>query len=167
MADPGTYHVEVSRQGAVSTNSISISAVEASGDHNYVVEHTILVEGIQDVSSVDGLNPFQRMAAISYFDGLGRALQTVSAQASPAMADMIVPMVYDRFGRDSIQYLPYAASGVSGAFRAGCRCPAGGFLFQPSFCRGFRSQSLGGKGAGGLSLGKADGAGGAGGDLAT
>ncbi len=132
-AEAGTYHVAVSQQGAtISTNAIGIyQAVEASDDQNYIAEHTILQEGVKDAAEVAGLNAFQKATGISYFDGLGRPLQTINAQASPAMADLVVPVVYDRFGRDSIQYLPYAASGVSGAFRAGAVAGQGDFYSKP------------------------------------
>ncbi|QEH42708.1 DUF6443 domain-containing protein [Chitinophaga sp. XS-30] len=42
-----------------------------------------------------------------YFDGLGRPLQTVSKGISPAGRDLVAPVVYDAFGREQFQYLPY------------------------------------------------------------
>ncbi len=53
-----------------------------------------------------------------YFDGLGRPLQTVDKQASPAKKDIVTPHVYDAFGREAWQFLPYAsASATDGAFK--------------------------------------------------
>jgi hypothetical protein len=60
-----------------------------------------------------------------YFDGLGRALQTVvkngslvTNPADPANSstatDLVSPVVYDAFGREQFKYLPYAASGNDG-----------------------------------------------------
>jgi RHS repeat-associated protein len=42
-----------------------------------------------------------------YIDGLGRLLQTVDRQGSPAGRDIIVPELYDAFGRERCIYLPY------------------------------------------------------------
>ncbi|MBN2663978.1 MAG: RHS repeat protein, partial [Bacteroidales bacterium] len=42
-----------------------------------------------------------------YFDGLGRPVQTVQSKASPTGADIIQPIVYDDFGRQTHSYLPY------------------------------------------------------------
>ncbi|GAA3934301.1 hypothetical protein GO495_29785 [Chitinophaga oryziterrae] len=42
-----------------------------------------------------------------YFDGLGSPLQTVDKGLSPAGRDMVVPVIYDAFGREAYKYLPY------------------------------------------------------------
>lgn len=42
-----------------------------------------------------------------YFDGLGRPLQTVQKGVSEKGRDIVVPYVFDEFGRDQFQYLPY------------------------------------------------------------
>ncbi len=53
-----------------------------------------------------------------YLDGLGRPIQTVVRGGSgSASQDLVQPAEYDQFGRQVKQYLPYAASGASGAYR--------------------------------------------------
>jgi len=42
-----------------------------------------------------------------YFDGLGRPLQTVSKAVTPGAKDLVVPVVYDAYGRELYKYLPY------------------------------------------------------------
>ncbi|MBV7532220.1 DUF6443 domain-containing protein [Chitinophaga sp. sic0106] len=42
-----------------------------------------------------------------YFDGLGRLLQTVIKGASGNNRDIVAPIIYDEFGRESYRYLPY------------------------------------------------------------
>ncbi|MDP9080017.1 MAG: RHS repeat-associated core domain-containing protein [Bacteroidota bacterium] len=55
---------------------------------------------------------------IAYFDGLGRPIQTVQRQASPAGKDMVQPVGYDVFGREFKKYLPYAhATATDGSFK--------------------------------------------------
>ncbi|WP_343898901.1 DUF6443 domain-containing protein, partial [Chitinophaga japonensis] len=46
--------------------------------------------------------------ATQYFDGLGRPLQTVSKAITPGGKDLVAPVVYDAYGREQYQYLPYA-----------------------------------------------------------
>jgi RHS repeat-associated protein len=50
----------------------------------------------------------------SYFDGLGRPLQTVVKKGSLITggdsADMVSAVVYDEFGREQLKYLPFAAN---------------------------------------------------------
>ncbi|WP_440647558.1 DUF6443 domain-containing protein, partial [Chitinophaga sp. 22620] len=53
-----------------------------------------------------------------YVDGLGRPLQTVTKGGSPAKKDIVVPVVYDSFGREQYQYLPYVSTAGDGAFKA-------------------------------------------------
>ena len=48
-----------------------------------------------------------------YVDGLGRPLQTVVKQISPGLHDLVTPMVYDEFGRETFKYLPYVQSSVN------------------------------------------------------
>lgn len=42
-----------------------------------------------------------------YFDGLGRPLQTVRKGVSNSGKDIVTPVVYDAFGRETYKYLPY------------------------------------------------------------
>lgn len=52
----------------------------------------------------------------SYFDGLARLLQTVKKEASLAngRADLVTPVIYDAFGRETYRYAPFAANGTGG-----------------------------------------------------
>jgi len=44
---------------------------------------------------------------VTYFDGLGRPIQQIANQQSASGKDIVVPIVYDGFGRQEIEYLPY------------------------------------------------------------
>lgn len=53
-----------------------------------------------------------------YVDGLGRPLQTVSKGIGGSGKDIVAPVVYDAFGREQLNYLPYADQGTAnGLFR--------------------------------------------------
>jgi RHS repeat-associated protein len=73
---------------------------------NYIVEHTVLKKG-QTLGSLAGLTAAELAEKITYFDGLGRPVQQVSTQASPARKDLVQPIAYDAFGREGKKYLPY------------------------------------------------------------
>ncbi|SHL80006.1 DUF6443 domain-containing protein [Chryseobacterium polytrichastri] len=48
--------------------------------------------------------------SITYFDGLGRAKQIVNVKASPTGKDLVSPITYDGFGRQTKNILPVPAS---------------------------------------------------------
>jgi RHS repeat-associated protein len=55
----------------------------------------------------------------SYFDGLGRQVQTVIRQgsletASGTLTDLVIPIVYDEMGREQLKFLPFVANMSSG-----------------------------------------------------
>jgi RHS repeat-associated protein len=56
-------------------------------------------------------------STIVYYDGLGRPLQTVNYKASPTGRDVVVPVAYDNFGRETIKYLPYTSTESNGNFK--------------------------------------------------
>ena len=53
-----------------------------------------------------------------YMDGLGRPLQVVTKAASPAGKDLVAPVIYDAYGRESMNYLPYVSTTSDGSFQA-------------------------------------------------
>jgi RHS repeat-associated protein len=55
--------------------------------------------------------------ATQYLDGLGRPLQTVAWQVTPSGKDVVSPVVYDAYGRETYNYLPYPATGNDGNFK--------------------------------------------------
>ncbi|WP_410505537.1 DUF6443 domain-containing protein [Mucilaginibacter sp. E4BP6] len=55
---------------------------------------------------------------IQYLDGLGRPIQTVGVKASPLGNDIVQPVAYDQYGRETTKYLPYVTPGTNnGAYR--------------------------------------------------
>jgi len=48
--------------------------------------------------------------SVTYFDGLGRPMQTIQNKASAKGYDVVQPVVYDQYGREVMKYLPYAES---------------------------------------------------------
>lgn len=74
--------------------SVHLSA-QASNTENYILEKTCF-----DADCV------KRAETINYFDGLGRAKQTVNVKVSPSEKDVVKHYEYDAFGRQVKNYLP-------------------------------------------------------------
>ncbi|SDD44111.1 DUF6443 domain-containing protein [Niabella drilacis] len=78
-------------------------------------------KSVQDVSQVT-----------QYFDGLGRPDQTVVKQGSlntstSAYKDLVTPVEYDAFGRESKKYLPYASTDVAGTYKSSAVADQGSY----------------------------------------
>ena len=53
-----------------------------------------------------------------YMDGQGRLAQTVSKQASPGGNDLVAYKQFDRYGRETVQPLPYISFTTDGSFKS-------------------------------------------------
>jgi RHS repeat-associated protein len=57
----------------------------------------------------------------SYFDGLGRPVQTVVKQGSmvtgSSPTDYVSPLVYDNLGRQTLKFIPFASAATNGSFK--------------------------------------------------
>lgn len=108
---PGTYTVTVTKTGATS-NAIpfTLNGALHGLNMNYVVTNQVLVPNITDGASVMHLAAEKVTQSITYFDGLGRPMQSVVTQGSPLKGDMVTPVKYDGFGRQVRDYLPYVTT---------------------------------------------------------
>lgn len=93
---------------------ISICALLASGiyyaqtnSENYIQTRTYL-EPVQQSSS-----NAKQIRTLKYFDELGRLKQQVDVKASPAGKDIVTPVVYDEFERQTRNYLPIPQSSTN------------------------------------------------------
>lgn len=88
-------------------------------NNGYTRDEIIKIQGIFSDDQIYGLNVNQKQTTINYYDGFGRAIQTVALQASPLKNDLIQPVAYDNLGRQTTSYLPYAgqSTDVSGSYR--------------------------------------------------
>jgi RHS repeat-associated protein len=101
------------------TNVCQVVVGGASPNLNFIRARNILKAGVMDTATANGLtNPYDVAQATQYFDGLGRLVQSVAKQASPLQNDIVSAVVYDNFGRQAVQYLPYAAITNDGNYKA-------------------------------------------------
>jgi len=95
-----------------------VAKITVSPAPNYVRVRTISKPGITDPAVTQSLtDPRDVQQTTTYFDGLGKSIQTVSKKASPLGNDLVLPQVYDAFGRESMHYLPYVGPSSDGEFR--------------------------------------------------
>lgn len=85
-----------------------------STDKNYIRTRTPQVPITTEVAldAASG-NVTQVLTDIKYLDGLGRPLQMVTVKGSPGLKDIVQPVSYDEFGRETTKYLPYADAGTA------------------------------------------------------
>ncbi|MCR8559924.1 RHS repeat-associated core domain-containing protein [Mucilaginibacter sp. BJC16-A38] len=111
-------------------------AAAPSVDKTYIMTSTPRVAGITDTSMLRGRTICDLMQSITYFDGLGRPIQTVQVKASPGTNDLVQPMEYDSIGREVKKYLPYAlSSGTSdGSYKSDALTPLAGqaYFYNPT-----------------------------------
>jgi RHS repeat-associated protein len=72
---------------------------------------------ISDATTVPAQTMTDVKQATAYVDGQGRIIQTVIKQISPLQKDMVSTKVFDDYGKETLQYLPYVSSGNDGYFK--------------------------------------------------
>jgi RHS repeat-associated protein len=86
-------------------------------DMNYVQTIAFNKPGITGSTDVYDLGIKDFVLSTSYFDGLGRPVQTVALGAGGEGKDIIQVNVYDKFGREAKKYLPYAGTARDGRYQ--------------------------------------------------
>ncbi|MGV3502984.1 MAG: DUF6443 domain-containing protein [Adhaeribacter sp.] len=77
-----------------------------AGEMNYVRTYTPRVAITSEERVLNGPVDSVQLST-TYFDGLGRPVQTVARQESPGKRDLVQPLAYDNFGRQAKDLLPY------------------------------------------------------------
>ncbi|HTK21030.1 MAG TPA: DUF6443 domain-containing protein, partial [Mucilaginibacter sp.] len=134
---PGTYYLVSDAKynyagNLVSSISVSIDdcpyiRAAPSMDQNYIATYTPRIP-IANQGSLSSATVCDVNATIDYYDGLGRALQTVQTKGSPDKSkDIVLANDYDAFGRQAKKYLPYASSSSNdGSYKADALQPGAG-----------------------------------------
>lgn len=83
-----------------------------------IKSETLRVLGKKTDSDVNSATDAEKNTTITYIDGMGRVRQQVAQKGSPQGNDVVMPVEYDAFGRNSKTYLPYVASTTNGSFHS-------------------------------------------------
>src|SRR6185369_7780953 len=70
-----------------------------------IVDSLVPIDSVPNVKMITG-----------YVDGLGRVMETVTKQNSPNRKDLVAFKVFDDYGKESSQYLPYPSDSSTGYF---------------------------------------------------
>jgi RHS repeat-associated protein len=87
-----------------------------SSNQNYI-KTTTPVSAVTTETALNSLPTSSKVENITYFDGLGRTIQTVSKRSSPLSKDMVQNIIYDQYGRTPRNYLPYVDATVDGSYK--------------------------------------------------
>ncbi|MEP2512455.1 MAG: DUF6443 domain-containing protein, partial [Reichenbachiella sp.] len=101
VTDLGTYYSD--------TVTVTVNEVATPKTNYDQVKRTAVLEPITVEAQIP-LGTDTTLVSQAYFDGLGRTLQTVTKSASPTQNDLTQINVYDQYGRQQKQYMPYATS---------------------------------------------------------
>jgi RHS repeat-associated protein len=85
---------------------VGIVNAQATNTENYIQTRTYLEPVSTSSSSA------KQIETVQYIDGLGRPKQIVNVKASPQGKDIVIPIVYDGFGRQVRDYLPVPQQGT-------------------------------------------------------
>ncbi len=114
----GEYKVQVTKNGKLTTStSINIGSLGEQFGTNVVSNTRIRIPGVTESTDLFSLTRSQLSQSVKYDDGLGRTAQRVAVGQTPGGNDMVQATAYDKFGRASKQFMPFATSEVNGGFR--------------------------------------------------
>lgn len=99
----------------IATLFVSSLVLAQTTTENYV-QSTSYTEAYTKGSETSASNS-EKISSITYFDGLGRAIQSIGIRAGGSSEDIITYIGYDDEGRQNKNYLPYAATSTGGTFR--------------------------------------------------
>ncbi|ARV08205.1 hypothetical protein BTO05_00580 [Winogradskyella sp. PC-19] len=103
----GTLSVTVANGGGAPV----CADTNLSNNENYV--HTLAPRIA--TTNTSGLSNDQKIESVTYFDGLGRAKQSIGIRAGAGCEDIITHVAYDQYGRAEKEYLPFAQGNNGGA----------------------------------------------------
>jgi RHS repeat-associated protein len=87
-------------------------------DKNFVRTESILIPNVTNENTIATLPVQSKSTEYSYLDGLGRPIQSVIVEGSPSRQDVVSFQKYDAFGRQSQEFLSYAANSAKGGYRS-------------------------------------------------
>ncbi|HVU95516.1 MAG TPA: DUF6443 domain-containing protein [Puia sp.] len=119
LSAPIWYRRKVTSAGDVEYSTVAQVVIGTTApDLNYITSRTVQKAGVPDSASLLALSsPYDVAQVNQYFDGIGRPIQTVAKQQTPQQKDLVSVQVYDNYGREVNQYLPYPASTADGNYK--------------------------------------------------
>jgi len=142
------YRLQVTNNGGVSYSAPGVVTINdcyqlntsPAKTSNYIISSVMKQAGITSTitdAQLAAMGVCEVNQTIQYLDGLGRPIETVAAKASPAGNDIVQPVAYDVYGRETTKYLPYVTPGSNnGAYRSAAIGEQGIFYHPPGSTSG-------------------------------
>jgi RHS repeat-associated protein len=107
------------------SNVIKIEVVSVGWENlNYVREHHLRIAGQSDWKAIDNLPIGNKIQTTTYYDGIGREVQTVGKElgtpdaATPTVwRDLVSYSRYDVYGREDKMHIPFTSVSQPGKFK--------------------------------------------------
>ncbi|WP_447767073.1 DUF6443 domain-containing protein [Sphingobacterium faecium] len=115
------FHIPVQSGKTVTISIVSFPTLvsQPTSGQNYILTKIFKKPGVT-LSTLNSQRTIgEENQTIQYFDGLGRASQSIQLMASPTYKDIVQHIEYDGFGRESTRYMPYAHSQGNGSYKTG------------------------------------------------
>lgn len=101
----------------VCLSGFAISTLKAQTPDRHYTKGTVPRQPVKTTEALEQLTDSLKAVQITYRDGLGRTVQTISQKASPSGKDIVAFTEYDALGKNNKVWLPYTAASEQGDFR--------------------------------------------------
>lgn len=92
--------------------------VAPTGSRNHTVSYAFR-QAFTPAQVPSVVNITQAAATVTYYDGIGRAVQSVEAGGTYGMKDLVTPIEYDVLGRADVRrHLPYPLASAGGGYQS-------------------------------------------------
>jgi RHS repeat-associated protein len=136
-----TYTITANNNTSTATTQLIITVTQAgtlslSLDRNYIVTYVPRIKDLTNDAQVIGSSwdKDQEQINVQYFDGLGRPQQSVQVKGSATGRDIVQPIAFDVYGRETIKYQPYVAKAAisNGSYKITTGTDQPAFYTDPS-----------------------------------
>ncbi|WP_103068807.1 DUF6443 domain-containing protein [Aquimarina sediminis] len=137
LGDPNDTKLDCNQPiGYVSDNTdqcpdVTSEINQCNTDLNYIYTRIYQKESTTPVELF--IEDSTSLQQVTYFDGLGRAIQQIEIDQSPVKNDIVIHVGYDEYGRKTKEYLPYAIANTPGSFNANAESETLSFYTTPKY----------------------------------
>lgn len=103
---------------SIEITPLPVTLVSPTQTQNYTVSYKL--RQALNLSQITGtLDVNKAIPTVTYYDGIGRAVQTVEVGETPLKRDKVLPVEYDVLGRSDVkQHLAYPLTSTGGAYQS-------------------------------------------------
>ncbi|NJO01719.1 MAG: fibronectin type III domain-containing protein [Bacteroidia bacterium] len=125
------YRVRAKNPYGISEPSNIVKVLTNKIYGNYIKTTTALNDVLFSNTDISQASIGEKLVEIVYFDGIGRPVQSVNQQSSPQGKDIVKPVFYDAFGRQTKDHLPYVATTTTAVYQPNAAVEQYQFIKMP------------------------------------